>query len=493
MRPGPFARAVAVLALTALPGAGHALDLMQTWRTALGKDPTYASARAAYRAGLEKLPQARAGLLPSVAGLVGGEYDETRTTRGLGRQDSVTRGIWNLSLVQPIFDYSRWQNFEQSKLLVADTEVVLQTAYQDLMLRVAQAYFDVLAAQDTLAAIEAEKAAVAEQLAAARRTFELGNATITDTYEAQARYDVIVADELQAQNDLEITRDILARILGEPPDALAELPYNVRLPAPQPNRLEDWSTQSETASLDVVRARLRNRIAQYGIEIARGGHYPTLNLEATTGSASDGVLNGAGPGRPVDSVVGLNLRIPLYAGGGISSRVTESVELAQAARHDYEAARRQAIQQARQFFTGVNTGLARIGALEAGERSSRAAVEANRTGYEIGVRINLDVLNAQQQLYATLRDLAQARYNTVMAGLRLKATSGILSETDLESINQLLRAPGDGPALFELERRPGAAPSGMGTGARPGGSATPERSSNARIRTRSLPPIPPSF
>jgi len=491
MRRGPAARWCLALALAALllPRPGHALDLMQAWRTALARDPAYAAARASYRAGLEKLPQARAALRPEVAASVGGEYSETRSTRGLSRADSDRRGTWSLSLVQPLFDYSRWQALEQSRLVVADAEVALQAAHQDLMLRLSQSYFDVLAAQDTLAAIEAEKAAVAEQLASARRNFELGNATVTDTYEAQARYDVIVADELQAQNDMEVAREVLARILGGPPQALAELPYGVALPPPRPARQEDWSGQAETASLDVVRARLRSRIAERGIDIARGGHYPTLDLEATTGSATDGVFDGrARPGRPVDSVIGLNLRIPLYAGGGISSRVTESVELAQAARHDYEAARRLAVQQARQFHRGVNTGLARIAALEAGERSSRAAVQANRRGYEIGVRINLDVLNAQQQLYATLRDLARVRYDTVMAGLRLKAASGILAEDDLEAINRLLREPGAAPALLERPGAPAAPAAAM-----PRGSAPPGRSSNVRIRTESLPPIPPSF
>jgi len=475
-----------VLAVALLASAGPLLaaqDLMQTWRAALARDPIYSAARAAYRAAQEVLPQTRAGLLPSATANLGGIYHENRSTHGMRRADSGRRGTWELVLEQPIFDWSAWQTYERAKVLVADADVNLALAYQDLLLRTAQAYFDVLAAQDTLSALEAEKAAVAEQLASARRNFELGNATVTDIHEAQARYDLVVADELQAHNDLEVARDALSRLIGEPPVELARLPYDVALPAPNPNRLEAWSAQAETSGLEVVRAQLATRIAEYGIDIARGGHYPTLSLTASSGSASDSAFEEARRGRPVDNRVGLQLSIPLYAGGGVSSRVTEAVERVQQARHEYENARRQAIQQARRYFTGVNTGLARIRALEAGEKSSRAAVAANRTGYEVGVRINLDVLNAQQQLYATLRDLARARYETVMAGLRLRATAGILSEVDLENINQLLREPGQGgPSPFTV---PAPAGPEAAVAPAPAGAYTPPAAappSNARSR-----------
>ncbi|MCD0505853.1 TolC family protein, partial [Bordetella petrii] len=209
---------------------------------------------------------------------------------------------------------------------------------------------------------------------------------------------------------------------------------------PQPARLADWSNQAEAASLEVARARLQTQIAQRDIQVARSGHYPTLSLRASSGNATGANRDAAGS-RAVDSSVGLVLSVPIYSGGGVSSQVTEKVQLEQKARSDYDAARRQAVQSASQYYTGVISGLARVRALEAGETSSRAAVQANQTGYEIGVRINLDVLNAQQQLYATQRDLAQARYRTLLDGLRLKAASGILSEADLDAVNRLLRLP----------------------------------------------------
>ncbi|CAM4048624.1 TolC family outer membrane protein [Bordetella tumulicola] len=431
------------LALSAIWGlpANAAQDLMQTWRAALANDPVYAAARAQYRASVEQVPQARASLLPAVNAEVGGVYEDTRTTRNLSRrtQDGA-RGTWDLVLTQPLYDWSSWQRYEQAKLGVADAELQLQQAYQDLLLRVSDTYFSILGVEDALTATEGEKASIAAQLESAKQNFELGNATITDTYEAQARYDLIVAQELQQQQTLTVLRGQLTQIIGEPPGALAELPASVALPAPQPARLEDWSTQAEAASLEVARAQLQTQIAQRGIQVARGGHYPTLSLRASSGNAEGNNREQAGS-RAVDSSVGIILSIPIYSGGGVSSLVTEKVQLEQKARNDYQAARRQAAQSARQYYTGVMTGLARVRALQAGEKSSRASVEANKTGYEIGVRINLDVLDAQQQLYATQRDLAQARYTTLLDGLRLRAAGGILSEADLETINRLLRLP----------------------------------------------------
>jgi outer membrane protein len=412
---------------------------MQAWRDALVSDPTYAAARAAYRAGLERQPQARANLLPYVSAEAGGEYRDVRSTSGFRRDTSGTRGTWDLVLTQPLFDWGSYKAYEQSKLVVADVEVQLQQAFQDLLLRVSDAYFNVLSFEDQLAATVAEKSAIAEQVESAQRNFELGNATITDTYEAQSRYDLIVAQELQLQNLLEVQRDRLTQIIGNPPGSLARLPSGTALPPPQPARLEAWSSQAQSASLEVVRAELQTRIAQRDIEIARSGAYPIVALRASSGSATDARLSNPGSGRPIDNTIGVVVSMPFYTGGAVSSRVTESVQLQQRARFNAETSRRQALQLARQYYTGVTTGLLRVRALEAGERSSRSAVEANRLGYEVGVRINLDVLNAEQQLYATQRDLAQVRYNTLMDGLRLKATSGILAEADLDAINRLLR------------------------------------------------------
>jgi len=416
-------------------------DLIHTWRSALDHDPVYASARAQYRAMQETVPQARAVVLPWLA--VGGEASQrdNRAASTFARDASHHRSAWALTLTQPLYNRAAWHALEQSRLMLAEAEITLAMAYQDVMLRSAQAYFDVLAAQDALTVIEAEQASISAQLASARRNFELGNATIIDTHEAQARHDLIIADTLQARHNLDVALSALARLIGATPKPLAPLPHDVTLPAPQPNRLEDWIEQGQSAALAVQRAQLGLRIAERSVHIARSGHAPTLELRASAASASDLNRVKQRSGRGLDSGIGLYLNVPLYTGGLVSSRVTERVALTEKSRHDLEDARRTAVQDARRYFTGVDTGLARIRALQAGETSSLAALAANRTGYEIGVRTNLDVLTAQQQHYATLRDLAQARYTTLMAGLRLRAITGILSVNDLQDINRLLQTP----------------------------------------------------
>jgi len=434
-----------LLALMLAGGSAHAAqDLLHIWRTALANDPVYAAARAQYRVQREAVPQARAGLLPDISAGADALHQDSRAASSLRHDDARPRAGWSLTLTQPLFDRAAWRTLEQSRLIVSDAALALAIAYQDIMLRSAQAYFDVLAAQDTLTAIEAEKASIAAQRVAAQRNFELGNATITDTHEAQARHDLILATELQARYELDLAHDALGSLIGTTTplaEPLATLPLGVVLPAPQPDRLTDWIEQAQSAALTVQRAQLGLHISQYTLDIAQSGHYPRLELRASTRSASDLERVGNRAGRGLESVVGIHLNVPLYSGGITSSRVTASLELTQKARYDFEDARRRAVQEARRYFTGVHTGLARIRALEAGEQSSRAALAANRTGYEIGVRVNLDVLDAQRQLYTAQRDLARARYDTLMAGLRLRAITGILSETDLQAINQLLQAP----------------------------------------------------
>lgn len=434
-----------------LPPGAHALTLWQAYQAALGSDPVFAGARAAYTAGLEQLPQARAFLLPWVSAGGSATYTDTRTrfTNELPRRNTYNDTYnYQVSLSQPLFDWTSWQSYEAAKLGVTLTELQLQVAYQDLLLRLSQAYFDILTAQDTLTALEAEQTAIGEQLEAARRNFEIGTATITDTYEAQARYDLIQALLLQAENTLRVRRDSLEKIIGQPAGTLAELPPGTPAPAPEPARIEAWVERAQAQNLGVVQAQVATAVAGRQIEIARAGHLPEVSLVGNYGYAdgryrpeaalaASGINDGRSRAR--SGSIGVQIAIPIYSGGLVSSRVNETVAREQQARYNYEDARREAVRGTREAFLGVNTGLAQIRALEAAEESSRRSLQANRTGYEIGVRINLDVLNAQQQLFATQRDLARARYDTLMAGLRLKAAAGQLTDTDLELLNRLLR------------------------------------------------------
>jgi outer membrane protein len=432
-----------MLAAAAASVPAQAQDLLDIWQMALQRDPVLAATRAGRNAEQEKIPQARAQLLPFITADAIAEVENTRQLRGLNNSASSRRALWALTLVQPLVDISAWGELKRAEYIARSADVVQARAYQDLILRVAQAYFDVLAAQDTLRTLQVQKSAVQTQLRAAQQGFELGSTTIADTYEAQARLDLLNASELQAINTLQVSEDLLARIINERPKDLAELAPDTVLPAPKPNRLSDWTDQSAQASLSVAQAELTARIVEKQIDIAKSEHYPTLHLQAQTGSASDrGInglrtMNGGGP-RSLDSTVGVQLSIPIFTGGEISSVVREQTSRLQQARYELENAKREAVQSTQRHFSGVTSGLAQIGALQAAERSSLASLEANRTGYEVGVRINIDVLNAQQQLYETQRSLSRARYDTLMNSLRLKASSGILSDSDIVAINRLL-------------------------------------------------------
>ncbi len=415
----------------------QAADLVQVYKQALANDATYASARAALAAGQERTVQGRSQLLPTV-GLSGtalkNDGDQTDRIKGISGDTENYSHTMQLQLTQPLFRWANWENYQQSKLSAAAAEAVFAQAQQDVILRVSQAYFDVLTAQDNLTATQAQKAATTEQLASAKRNFEVGTQTITDTHEAQAAYDLVVAQEFAAQNDLEVKRTALQQVIGQAPGALAPLRTGVTIASPQPATLEPWVSAAEEQNYGVTGAKLNVEIAKREISKQRAGHMPTLDLVAQKTRTS---VSGASLGN--NNAIGVSWNIPIFNGFAVTSKVRESIALEDKARNDLEASRRQAAQTARQAFLGVNSGLAQVKALEAAEVSSKSALESNKLGYQVGVRINIDVLNAQRQLYTTQKDLSKARYDTIMNGLRLKSAAGSLKEEDLEPINALLQ------------------------------------------------------
>ncbi|MDO8304798.1 TolC family outer membrane protein [Herminiimonas sp.] len=428
------AKLVTLIAGAVLSLQVHAVNLLQVYQDALVNDSIYASARANLSAGQEASVQGRAKLLPLV-GLSGSHLRSSRS----GTADTTTHG-YTLSLSQPLFDIAAWQTYEQSKLSVAASEAAFAIVQQDLILRVAQAYFDVLAAQDTLASLQAQKSAISEQLASAKRNFEVGTATITDTHEAQARYDLATAQEFAAQSDLDIKRAALQQIIGKPAAELAVLRSGVALQTPQPAQIDPWVQSAEQQNFDVASKQLALEIAKRDITRNRAGHYPSVDLVASRSDSNQrNTLQSQGTG-PTNAI-GVQWAIPLFSGFAVTSQVRQAIALEDKARADLETARRTAAQNARQAYLGVNSGLAQVQALQAAEISSQSALESNRLGYQVGVRINIDVLNAQQQLYATQRDLAKARYDTLINSLRLKSAAGMLQEQDLVQINTLLTQP----------------------------------------------------
>ena len=303
----------------------------------------------------------------------------------------------------------------------------LPEAQQDLMMRVAQAYFDVLTAQDVLTFAQAQKAAVAQQLEQAKRSFEIGTVTITDTHEAEARYNLAESDEIAAINDLEVKCTALEQIIGHPPGVLDPLKKGVTLSTPEPNVMSSWVNSAENQNYQVVQYRLSHEMAKRNIEINKAGHYPTVDLVASYNHTDHAQYmidsNGGIRDYNTSKMVGVQWNIPIFSGFGVTSKVKESIALEDKARNDLEASRRSAAQLARQSYLGVNSGLSQVKALEAAEVSkSFFTGSSSKLGYEVGVRINIDVLNAEQQVLMTRRDLTRARNDTDHQRIRLTET-----------------------------------------------------------------------
>lgn len=474
--------AAALVALLHLPAAESA-DLLQVYRDAQSNDAQFASARAQLVATREKLPQARSGLLPQVFGTAGAQ----RTQADYSSPVDVTRyfnaNTWQLQLTQPLFRWDRWETYKQGELAALAGEITFQQAQLDLITRASQAYFDVLAAQDNLYLAGAQKKAIGEQLEQAKRNFEVGTATITDANDAQARYDLATSTEIASQSALEVSRATLQQITGKSVDELMGLRSEAAIPGPAPADVNAWATQAEQANPQVSLAGYNLETAQRETNKAKAGHLPSVDLVASYGytNAQGTATQLSNVGSRYNSgVVGVQLSIPIFTGGQIQSRVRETLALADKAASDLEFARRTAAQTARQTYSGVYNGLAQVKALEAAERSAQSAVESNQLGYEVGVRINIDVLNAEAQLFQTRRDLAKARYDTIMNGMRLKASTGALSEDDVVQINTLLTsAPG---AMYKLpgKTRVGAMPA-------PTKSARGERGRRESLATSATP------
>ena len=424
-------------------GLAQGADLLGVYRDAVAYDAQFAAARAALAAGQEKLPQGRSGLLPTIGLSANSTWNDIDTRRRVNGATTTTTQYntngWTVQLTQPLFRWQNWVGYTQAEFAVAQAEAQFVAARQDLIVRVAQAYFDVLLAQDVLATAKAQKVAITEQLESAKRNFEVGTATITDTHEAQARFDLTSAQEIAAENDLAVKRQALRSVIGKEPEGLKNLRSGVQLAVPQPADINKWVELAESGSASVQIYQALSEIAQREVEKQRAGHYPTLDLVATHGKAGSGFSSTAGSGTDsTSSTIGVQLSIPLFAGGATMSKDREAVALKEKAAADLDNARRGAALNARQAYLGVSSGLAQVKAYEAAITSSQSAVDSNKLGYEVGVRINIDVLNAQSQLYDTRQKLAKARLDTLGALLKLKAAAGTLGDEDVAAINALL-------------------------------------------------------
>ena len=434
MKAKPLALALA-LACAAGPTAGA--DLATLYRDARLSDPVYQAARAQYQATTERLPQARAGYLPQL-GASASIFRNHSERDGAPDRDYNTRTI-AITLSQPVFRLQNWIAITQAQKQGLQAEAVLASSDQDLALRVAQAYFDVLLAQDNVALSETQKTAIDQQLAQAKRNFEVGTATIVDTLEAQARYDQSVAKEIADRNDLEIKRRALQVLLGMLPDGLTPLKEPLTLAAPSPGDIEEWVRTAADSSFQVAIARANFEIAKDEVARQRAGHLPTLDLSGSLARVND-PNSAIAPVSTTANVasIGLTLSVPIFSGGLTQSRVREALALRDRFAQDLENAQRSVAQSVRASFLNVTSGIAQVRALEQAQVSTQSQLDSTVLGRDVGVRTSVDVLNAQQQVFQTRRDLQQARYNYLLNTLRLKASTGQLTEVDVDTVNRAL-------------------------------------------------------
>jgi outer membrane protein len=419
----------------------QAADLLDVFHSAQANDPVIAAARATQQAGREKLPQGRSLLMPTV-NLSANSTTNNQNVQYLGYPLTVLSGNYRynsngygVTLVQPLYRQQNWVAYSEAELQVAQTDAQLRIAEQDLVLRTAQAYFDVLIAQDSVQLAQAQKSAIAEQLAQAKRNFEVGSATITDTDEAQARHDLTYSQEIAAQNNLEIKRGLLQQLISALPQDLKSIGPQFKPEAPLPADMAKWVNDAELNNPQLAIAHAGFELAKKEVEKNRGGHYPTLDMVA---NYSTNNVGGSMASDITTRSIGVQLNVPIFEGGAVNSRWREAEANRERARQELENARRSVEQQTRQAYLGVVSGAAQVYALQQALTSSVSVLEASKLGQEVGVRTNLDVLNAQQQLYSTRRDLYQAQYNYLVSELRLKASVGELGEAELAKVNQAL-------------------------------------------------------
>jgi outer membrane protein len=422
---------------SALPLAAQAQSLVELYNAAKGYDATYQAAKSQFDATMAKADQAKAAILPS-AGLAVSSTSTNQEVQPTPARNYATQTA-TVSASQPLYRPANWATYAQGKKSMDQAKAQWEQADQDLIVRVTQAYFDVLASTDNLAFVKSQKTAVSEQLASAKRNFEVGTSTITDSREAQARFDLVTAQELAAENDLLVKSLALKQLVGQQNAQPKALKAPVVLAPVVPADVNQWVDLSQAKHPAVQLADVGLEVARLETQKAQAGHKPTLDLVGSyTAANNNGSSASLADSRVNVATVGLNLNLPLFAGFSTQNRIKETLALEEKASADLNNAKRSVAQATRTAYFGVLSGQAQVLALQAAEASSQSALEANQLGYQVGVRINIDVLNAQSQLFDTKAKLAKARYDVLVGGLRLRQASGTLTADDLQAINNQL-------------------------------------------------------
>ena len=412
-------------------GLGAILDL------ARANDAQYAAAVAATDAGREKLPQARAANLPSIIATYNPKRSNDRSSQYSGARNFNANST-ALTITQALIRPANWAGTDQAELQVQLAEQQLQLAEQDLLLRVSRGYFDVLQAQDDLAAAAAQQDAMVQQLAQTKRSLEVGTVPITDFNEAQGRHDLAVAQRIAAVNELESKKRVLERYIAQQLPPLAHLGPSASVDILTPDMQRQLVADAPNNALQVIVARTTTQVAEKEISRREAGHYPTLDLVGTLRDDRNQNYGQFGGSNTREASIGVELTVPIYQGGVVSSRTREAIADRNRTLQELSNAQRQATLDAQQAQLGVQSGSALTQALKQALISSETQLRSTQRGLQVGVRTRVDVLNAEQQLFATRKDLAAARYKTLVAALQLKAAAGTLTEADLRALDALL-------------------------------------------------------
>ncbi len=433
------------LSTLALAAALHvvdaqAADLLDVVQDTLDYDATLAAARDAYRAAAQAVPKARAGLLPQITGGWGRQYNGL-VVANYPAQHYWQNG-WTVMLTQPIFDWSRWTAYRQADYVVARGKLEAASAGQDAILRAAQAYFNVLAAADEQARADDYLRALDTHLALLRRAKAAGEVTLVDIKDAESNRSQAVVQQLEARNQLQLAQAALETLTGKPVDTLATLPERTSMPALEPADAQAWVTQAQAHGFPVQIHEMALEVAKLETEKARAGHYPTVDLQVTHTPA--GVGGGYALATTTTTAL-LAVTIPVFSGGATTAAQHEASALEDKARDELDAAVRDAGGAARDDWLKVTSGESRIAAMATLVHNAQASLEATKIGFGVGSRSSTDVLRATDTLYASRRDLIRARYETVLALLRLQADAASLNLDEVGLINtQLYLAHGAG-------------------------------------------------
>lgn len=427
---------ISILAGTLLSSSVYAQNLLDLYQIALNSDPRFQAARATQSSVRESENIAHARLLPSIG--LGADVD--RVDNDVKRSatlsdDTYDKRDLSVSLTQPLYRRDRWLAVEQAKTLKVKADADFTAAEQDLILRVSQAYFNVLSAKDSLSFVQTDKKAIERQLDQAKQRFEVGLIAITAVHEAQAAFDQAVANEIDAENTLDNSYEALREIVGDQEFDLDSLGAALKLIPPNPDDITTWTAQALKQNPGVIAAQNTAKVARQEIEVKRSGHYPTVDLVGSHAINRGSTRFGS---EADTTTVGVQLALPLYSGGGVVSSTKQAQYDFEAAQQSVEQQQRAVTRQVRDAYRGVIASISRVKALEATRVSAKSALEATEAGFEVGTRTIVDVLDSQRNLYSTVNDYAQARYNYILNGLSLKQAAGTLSVEDINVVNAWL-------------------------------------------------------